>query len=163
MKTVRAVACVAAAMTVLGSCAAPHVLAEDGIALNGTFTAFSDGQWAATNSSYHDEASVTQTWTITTTCSTFQDCTGRVTSDHGWSADIVYVSGMWKISRTIDNWEPCVDGTAFPGRQVFTFWPVYPAQPGVYTGSDKTLGPSGACGFNKVQSVSMPLTVTGPR
>ena len=54
-----------------------------GVAINGTFTAFSDGQWAKTNDSYHDELSVTQTWTITSTCATYQDCTGRVTSDQG--------------------------------------------------------------------------------
>ncbi|MGB8402760.1 MAG: hypothetical protein WCE30_01640, partial [Mycobacterium sp.] len=142
-------ASVAAAIAMVGSCTAPQALAEDGVALNGTFTAFSDGQWAATNSSFHDEKSVTQTWTIATTCSTFQDCAGRVTSDLGWSADIVYVSGMWKVSHTVDNWEPCNDGTAISGRQVFTFWPVYPAKPGAFTGFDNTNGPSGACGFNK--------------
>ena len=43
---------------------------DDGVALNGTYTAFSDGVWAKTNDSFHDERSVTQTWTITTTCST---------------------------------------------------------------------------------------------
>ena len=90
------VAAVAAAHVV----GAPQAHADpgDGIALNGTYTAFSDGVWAKTNDSYHDERSVTQTWTITSTCTTYQDCTGRVTSDQGWSADMVYMSGQLESS-----------------------------------------------------------------
>ena len=103
-----------------------HADPGDGIALNGTYTAFSDGVWAKTNDSYHDERSVTQTWTITSTCTTYQDCTGRVTSDQGWSADMIYMSGSWRVRRTVDNWEPCIDGTATPGEQTFTFWKGYP-------------------------------------
>jgi hypothetical protein len=138
---------------------APTAIADDA-ALNGTFTAFSDGQWAKTNSSYHDEASVTQRWTITSTCSTSQDCTGTVTSDQGWTADIVYMSGRWKVSRTVENWEPCQDGTALPGKQAFIFWHDFPIDPNVYTGWDKTEGPTGACGFNKVLDVELPFTLT---
>jgi hypothetical protein len=159
MMLVRAVTC-AVAIAMLGLCAAPHALGQEDVGINGTFTAFSDGQWAATNQSYHDEASVTQTWTVTTTCSTYQDCTGRVTSDHGWSADIVYRSGLWKVSRVVENWEPCIDGTAYPGKQEYTFWPARPPNPGEYTGFDKTLGPSGACGFNKVLNLTMPFKLT---
>jgi hypothetical protein len=131
----------------------------DGVAINGTFTVFSDGQWAETDQSYHDEASVTQTWTITSTCTTYQDCTGHVTSDQGWSSDnLVYMSGRWKVSRTVTNWEPCQDGTAATGEQAFTFWKSYPDQNLV--GWDQTLGPSGACGFNKWLNVTMPLRLT---
>ncbi|WP_234834637.1 Rv2253/PknI dimerization domain-containing protein [Mycolicibacterium stellerae] len=131
----------------------------DGIALNGAYTAFSDGVWAKTNSSYHDERSVTQTWTITSACSTYQDCTGRVTSDQGWSADMVYMSGSWRVRRTVDNWEPCIDGTATPGEQTFTFWKGYPdAFP--MMGFDTTLGRSGACGWNKQLNVRLPFTLT---
>ncbi len=149
-----------AALTVLGVCVAPHATADDDVAINGTFSAFSDGQWARTNDSYHDEASVTQTWTITSTCTTFQDCTGRVVSDQGWSADLFYMSGRWKVSRTVENWEPCHDGTAYPGHQAFIFWHGYPADPNKYVGWDKTEGPSGACGFNKVLDIEMPFTLT---
>lgn len=141
-------------------CAAPYAHAADEVAINGTFTAFSDGQWARTNDSYHDEASVTQTWTITSTCPTFQDCTGHVTSDQGWSGDLVYMSGRWRVTRTVENWEPCIDGTALPGNQSFIFWHGYPKDPNKYVGWDKTAGPSGGCGFNKVLDVEMPLTLT---
>jgi hypothetical protein len=74
---------------------------------NGTYPVFSDGQWAQTDQSYHDEASLTQTWTITSACSTFQEWTGRVTSDQGWSGDLMYMSGRWKVTRTVPDWEPC--------------------------------------------------------
>jgi hypothetical protein len=139
---------------------ASDAIAADEVAINGTFTAFSDGQWARTNDSYHDESSVTQTWTITSTCSTYQDCTGTVTSDQGWSADLVYMSGRWKVSRVVENWEPCADGTASPGKQAYIFWLDYPQDPNKYLGWDKTEGPSGACGVNKVLDVEMPFTLT---
>jgi hypothetical protein len=139
---------------------APPVEADpgDGIALNGTYTAFSDGVWAKTNDSYHDERSVTQTWTVTSTCTTFQECTGRVTSDQGWSADMVYRSGTWRVRRSVENWQPCLDGTATTGEQTFTFWKGYP-DPAI-TGWDTTLGISGSCGFNKQLDIRMPFTLT---
>lgn len=131
----------------------------DGIALNGTFTAFSDGVWAKTNDSYHDERSVTQTWTVSSSCTTFQDCTGTVTSDQGWTADVKYMSGSWILRRTVENWEPCIDGTAAPGIQVFTFNKGYPSAFPM-KGWDTTTGPSGACGWNKQLDVRMPFTLT---
>ena len=151
----------AAAMAASVVVSAPHSQADpgDGIALNGVYTAFSDGVWAQTNLSYHDERSVTQTWTITSTCSSYQDCAGRVTSDQGWSADLLYTSGSWRVRRTVDNWEPCIDGTATPGEQTFTFWKGYPdAFP--MQGLDTTLGLSGACGFNKQLNVRLRFTLT---
>lgn len=145
-------------MTV-GICAAPLGHAADEVAINGTYTVFSDGQWAQTNQSYHDESSVTQTWTITSTCATFQDCTGSVTSDQGWTSDnLVYMSGRWKVSHTVAAWERCADGTASPGEQAFTFWRSYPDKELV--GWDQTIGPSGACGVNKWLNIRMPLTLT---
>jgi len=153
---------VTTAMTVVATwsmCVAPHAVAQDDESINGTFTAFSDGQWAKTNDSYHLERSVTQMWTITSSCTTYQDCTGRVTSDHGWSGDLVYMSGRWKVSHIVENWEPCIDGTAHPGEQSFTFWRGY-LDRSQYVGWDTTKGPSGACGFNKVLDIEMPLKLT---
>ncbi|MDT5195205.1 MAG: hypothetical protein QOH20_1959, partial [Mycobacterium sp.] len=37
----------------------------DDLALNGTYLATSNGDWAKTNESYHDETTVRSTWTIT--------------------------------------------------------------------------------------------------
>jgi hypothetical protein len=152
------IAAMTATVVVLGMCAAPVAGASDDIAINGTYTAFSDGQWAQTDQSYHDEASVTQTWTVTSTCTTFQDCTGRVSSDQGWSGNLVFMSGRWKVARTVDNWETCADGTAVPGEQAFTFWRSYPDRQLV--GWDQTIGPSGGCGFNKWLNVTMPFRLT---
>lgn len=138
----------------------PVANAADDIAINGTYTAFSDGQWAQTDQSYHDEASVTQTWTITSTCSSYQDCTGTVTSDQGWStANLVYVSGRWKVTHSVVDWERCADGTARPGEQAFTFWKGYPDKSQII-GWDQTVGPSGGCGFNKWLNVTMPFRLT---
>jgi hypothetical protein len=152
------IAAMTATVVVFGMCAAPVAGASDDIAINGTYTAFSDGQWAQTDQSYHDEASVTQTWTVTSTCTTFQDCTGRVSSDQGWSGNLVFMSGRWKVARTVDNWETCADGTAVPGEQAFTFWRSYPERQLV--GWDQTIGPSGGCGFNKWLNVTMPFRLT---
>ncbi|MGZ4674710.1 MAG: Rv2253/PknI dimerization domain-containing protein [Ilumatobacteraceae bacterium] len=148
-------------VAVAGLLAVPQAHADpgDGIAINGTYTAFSDGVWARTDDSYHDERSVTQTWTVTSSCSTYQDCTGRVTSDQGWSADLVYISGRWKVTRPVDNWQPCNDGTVLTGQQSFTFWNGYP-DPVPLKGWDTTLGPSGGCGKNKQLNIEMPFTLT---
>jgi hypothetical protein len=132
---------------------------DDGVALNGTYTAYSDGVWAKTNDSFHDERSVNQTWTITSTCTTYQDCTGHVTSDQGWGTDMIYTSGSWRVRRTVDNWEPCIDGTATPGEQTFTFWKDDP-EATTLKGWDTTKGPSGSCGRNKQLGVQMPFTLT---
>jgi hypothetical protein len=129
------------------------------VAINGTFTVFSVVSGRRPTKSYHDEGSVTQTWTVTSSCTTFQDCTRSVTSGQGWSSNnLVYTSGRWKVSRTVPNWEPCQDGTAPPGEQAFTFWKSYPDEHLV--GWDQTIGPSGACGFNKWLNVTMPLRLT---
>ncbi|MGV0716564.1 hypothetical protein ABQE93_14280 [Mycolicibacterium sp. XJ662] len=156
----RMVMSVATAVLLCSAGTATPAHAHDELALNGTYTAFSDGRWAKTNDSRHDEKSVHQTWTITSTCMSFQDCTGRVVSDHGWSGDLVYLSGRWKVTHTVENWEPCIDGTAHPGQQSFIFWVGYPKVPGQYVGWDRTEGPSGACGFNKVLDIEMPFTLT---
>jgi hypothetical protein len=141
------------------TCTAPSVNAQEEVAINGTFIAFSDGQWAQTKMSYHDEASITQTWTITSTCATFMDCTGTVVSDRGWTGDLKYSSGMWRARHTVQNWERCADGTTAPGEQTFTFHLKYPPD-GTFVGRDRTVGPSGACGINDWLTIEMPFTLT---
>ena len=126
---------------------------------NGTYTAFSDGQWAQTNDSYHDEAQVTSTWTVTTTCTDYLDCTGRVTSSQGWTADAKCADGLWTVRRHVDNWEPCWDGTAATGLQTFAFATDITA-PTNFVGWDKTTGPSGACGKNLWLTINMPFKLT---
>lgn len=104
-------------------CASSATASGDGNALNGTYLATSNGEWARTNDRYQGEASVRSTWTITSTCTTPFDCTGRVTSDAGWSADLHRQNSEWTVKRDIPNWERCVDGTAFTGAQEYRFYP----------------------------------------
>lgn len=149
-----------AAATVLCLAAAPSAGATVcDPPINGTYTAFSDGQWAQTNDIYHDEAAVTATWNITTTCADYLDCTGRVTSSQGWSADASCRDGLWKVRRQLDNWEPCWDGTAVPGQQTYNF-ATDVTDPDNLVGWDKTVGPSGACGKNQWLTINMPFKLT---
>jgi hypothetical protein len=136
--------------------------ASDDWGLNGTYIATSNGEWARTNEKFHDEATVRSTWTITTTCSYPTECTGKVTSDQGWSTDIYEKSYLWYVKRILKNWEPCPDGTAADGLQVYRFWEAGPDTfivPGSTTliGEDVTTGQSGACGRNRSLEIKMPF------
>ncbi len=132
-------------------------------ALNGRYLATSNGEWAMTNQSFHDEVTTQSVWTITSSCSTPQDCTGTVTSDEGWTADISFRSGdKWRVDRQLPNWEPCSDGTAATGLQQFVFWPSdqlgkIDMNSAILTGWQQTTGPSGACGWNKTLDIRMPF------
>jgi len=136
---------------------------KEEVAINGTFRATSIGDYAQLNDQYHGEPTVYQIWTISSTCETFQECHGTVTSDHGWSAPLYMNDGeMWKVKHDVPNWERCEDGTAFSGQQTFYFFPVnenggYQVGSPVLSGKDKTVGPSGACGQNQWLDIAMPL------
>jgi hypothetical protein len=146
-------------MVALGSLAsiAPAQAGDCAVPFNGRYTAFSDGQWAQTRLRYHDEISVTSTWTVSTSCTGYLDCAGQVVSDNGWSAPAKCTSGMWIVARDVPNWEPCPDGTATTGAQKFKFTST---DPNKFTGWDKTVGPSGACGVNRELTIEMPFTLT---
>ncbi|MFN8033105.1 MAG: hypothetical protein U0Q47_07375 [Mycobacterium sp.] len=149
----------------LGVAAAPAPATGADEALNGKFLATSNGQWATTNLSYHDEATVTSTWTITSVCTTPVDCTGQVVSDAGWTADLHRQNAEWTVKREVANWETCADGSAVAGTQEFRFYPasasgVQSAGSAVLIGEDKTAGPSGACGRNQWLVIRMPFKLT---
>lgn len=141
--------------------AEPAKASGDSAALNGTYRVISDGQWAKTNDSYHDEATVTSTWTITSSCSDSMDCTGRVVSDQGWTARLTYDAGEWQVRRILQNWQHCDDGSTAPGEQKFEFWRPAVDHPATKLhGWDDTTGPSGNCGVNVPLNVTMPLHLT---
>jgi hypothetical protein len=150
---------VAGAATMLSFDAAPAGATVCDPPINGTFTATSDGQWAQTRDVYHDEATVTSTWNVSTSCTDAMDCTGRVTSSQGWSAPTRCDDGLWFVKRQVDNWEPCWDGTAAPGQQTYAFNPDI-TDPANFVGWDKTVGPSGACGKNQWLTINMPFKLT---
>jgi hypothetical protein len=157
--TARGTAALAGACVVCGIVMASpaHAVACD-VPLNGRYTAKSDGEWAKTRDSFHDEATVIATWTTTTSCTDALDCTGQVSSDQGWSAAAKCQSGMWTVTHEVPGWEPCADGTAVTGEQKFIFWTLN--DPARFSGWDKTVGPSGGCGINQWQTVKMPFTLT---
>jgi hypothetical protein len=163
MSTVGALAGAAAVAMVATFVSAPISRAsDDGLAMNGTYSATSNGDWAKTNEVFHNEATVRSVWTITTACSDVNDCAGHMTSDAGWAADIYADAGSWYVKRTVENWEPCPDGTAAPGQQLYRFYPVDSAaqtnsKSTTYAGVDTTTGPSGACGINRVLVITMPF------
>jgi hypothetical protein len=131
--------------------------------LNGTYVATSNGDWAKTNDVFHDEASIRSTWSITTTCSYPGECTGTMSSDFGWSAPIYQKSGVWYVKKTVEGWQPCPDGSAGPGLQVFRFYPATADGSGTdpasttLMGEDSTTGVSGSCGSSKVLFITMPF------
>jgi hypothetical protein len=184
MRGVQVAGALSAAIVVVGSLGiAPAAHATNyGVELNGTYLVRSDGEWAQTSAGpygaggalvYIDQPTVVQTWNLTSTCTSSRTCTGEVTSDQGWSAPLRLGGGaatpggvgdFWVIERVVENWEPCPDGTAWPGNQKFTF---YGWDPGnnqrnlkivdLLVGLDSTKAASGACGINKPLVIEMPL------
>lgn len=138
---------------------------SDAYAINGVYRATSNGDWATTNDVYHDEATVTSTWTIESTCTYPEVCEGTVTSDLGWTARLSTDSGLWYVRRTVPGWQPCPDGSIADGSQTYTFYPVDGAGQvsvgsSTFAGRDTTIGNSGACGVNQWLAIRMPFTLT---
>ncbi|OBA71623.1 hypothetical protein A5641_01385 [Mycobacterium sp. 1554424.7] len=154
---------VATAFGGFGTASIARATTKEEVAVNGTFRATSIGDWAQRNDQYFGEPTVVQTWTISSTCDTFLECHGTVTSDQGWTAPMYMNDGeMWKLKHEVPNWERCQDGTAFTGQQTFFFYPVneyggYQLGSSTYAGKDKTVGPTGACGQNQWLDITMPL------
>jgi hypothetical protein len=156
-------AALVAAATVVCVGAAPPARAYNP-AISGTYTATVVGQWARTNTVLHVEQTLRSTWTITSSCTTAQDCSGQVNSDQGWSAPLVMHDGqVWTVKHDIPNWETCTDGSSFTGRDVIFFYPANPETGEFVNGSsalagwEKTTGPSGACGNNAPLYISQPF------
>lgn len=155
----------ATAFGAVGTAPTALAITKEDVELHGTFRATSIGDYAQRNDQYFGEPTVYQVWTISTSCVSTQECHGTVTSDQGWTAPIYMLDGeMWKVRREVPNWERCEDGTAFTGQQTFFFYPVndnggYQLGSSVYSGKDKTVGPSGACGQNNWLDIAMPLRV----
>lgn len=153
---------IAATALIAGVAVAPPAHAAEW-ALNGTFTATSNGEWARTNDVFHDERSVRAIWTISSVCSYPTECTGTVTSDQGWTAPIYQTGGEWYVKHVVPHWIPCQDGSTADGYQVFRFKRMTPD--GDYTdpssntliGDDSTTGPGGACGRSLPLYINMPF------
>ena len=151
------------ASAVVAGPAIPAVGSPADWGLNGTYVATSNGEWSKTNDIFRDQPSIRSTWTISSTCSYPGECTGTVSSDWGWTAPIYQKSAVWYVKRTVENWQPCPDGTAAAGLQVYRFYPATPdgtaSDPASSTlfGDDQTTGISGSCGSSKVRFISTPF------
>jgi hypothetical protein len=112
------------AATVIGGLGTAPSARATGDPINGTYVATSVGEWSKTNRAFSDQATVRSRWTITSSCTTAQDCSGQVTSDQGWSAPLVVHDGaLWYVRRNLPNWEACPDGSAVTGRSGQDAWP----------------------------------------
>ncbi len=147
----------------LGTASMAWAKTKEDVAINGTYRVTSIGDYAQTNDQYKGEATVIQTWTISSSCVTWQECHGTVTSDQGWSAPMYMIDGtQWYVKRDVPDWERCQDGTAYTGQQTYYFYPVnsygeFSLGSPTLAGKDKTVGPSGACGENQWLDIAMPL------
>ncbi|MBI3227606.1 MAG: hypothetical protein HYZ39_21370 [Mycolicibacterium cosmeticum] len=137
----------------------------DNWALNGIYVATSNGDWAATDDVYRNEATVVSRWTISMNCPDVLHCSGMVSSDAGWGAPISLVNTEYVVLRDIPAWEPCPNGAAaVTGHQRIRFSPVNDVGyiwPGshYFSGVDKTLGESGGCRDNDTLEIAMPFTL----
>lgn len=118
MRRLTAVAIPALALVLAGGTPVPTAAASgDQWGLNGTYLATCNGDWAKTNDIDHNEATVRSRWTVSTTCSTPLECTGRVISDPGWSADVGIHGSEYVLKRDIPDWEPCPNATPERGTR----------------------------------------------
>ena len=153
---------------------APSALATDyGVALNGTYRAFSNGEWAQTSAGpngaggaqvYIDQPSKLEIFSVSSDCASPISCSGEVRSDAGWTGALSYNGDTWTIKRDIPNWLPCPDGTAAPAHQIFALWGWDPRTSerrstirDLIVGSERTQAPSGACGYNKPVITELPV------
>ena len=148
----------------LGMVVPPAWAMPDGPALNGTYQAVTNGDWAKTDGVYRDQLTVISRWSIESVCDNYQSCTGRITSDQGWSADMYFQTQSWRVRRTIPDWQRCPDGTASSGHQLFIFYPYagseFDISSAVLVGEDITSGVPGACGRGYPVEIRIPFRLT---
>jgi hypothetical protein len=158
---------------IAGVVSVPPAHATDfGVALNGTYRAFSNGEWAQTSAGpngaggaqvYIDQPSKLETWTVNSDCVSPIECYGEVRSDAGWTARLYWNGDSWQADRDIPNWQPCPDGTAADGHQHFALWGWTPETSeknknrNLIVGYERTESPSGACGYNKPVVTQLPM------
>jgi hypothetical protein len=149
------------ALAMIGTPPAAHA-STYGFELNGTYSFLSNGEWAKSNDSFHNEPVVRATWKISSSCSSTAACTGQVTSDQGWMAPLEYRDSTWRVSRELTNWAPCETGGAATGHQLLLFYGVdddgrNTGNVDLLAGSDSTITDSGSCGKNLPLKIVIPI------
>lgn len=163
MRVVDAILCTAV-LSMFGTIGTPSAAQAStyGVELNGTYSFLSNGEWAKSNDSYHDEPVLRATWQISSSCTSSAACTGQVTSDQGWTAPLELRDATWRVRRDLANWAPCATGGAAAGHQLFMFYTVNDAGLNVgngdlLAGTDSTETDSGACGKNLPLKIVIPI------
>src|SRR5271155_1396749 len=115
----------ASAVGFVGPAATDRAITKEDVAINGTYRVTSIGNWAKINDQYNGQPTTVQTWTLSSTCTTFQNCDGTLKSDEGWSARLYMLDGIkindqyngqpttvqtWTLSSTCTTFQNC-DGT----------------------------------------------------
>jgi hypothetical protein len=137
--------------------------------MNGTYQVMSDGEWAQREAApgggpvFIDQKTVTETWTVNTSCESPIECSGTVTSSLGWTGT-ARLDDFWYVDHEVPNWLPCPDGSFAPGHQKFILKSIDPAtnesrltNTNFYMGRNQTKAPSGACGRNQPLVIEMPV------
>jgi hypothetical protein len=142
--------------------AAPAAASGGEEALNGVFTATSNGEWAKLNDRYQGHQTVKSTWTISSTCLHPLACAGTVRSSLGWTENISKTETNWVVRHYVPDFIPCPDGTQAPGLQYFRFYPanvdgMQQSKSDYLLGEDQTTGESGACGRNLSLLLNLPF------
>src|ERR1700733_5125782 len=149
----------------VGPASMARAYTKEEVAINGTYRVTSIGNWAKINDQYNGEPTTVQTWTLSSTCPPKRKGEGRVKREGGGSSRLYMQDGtLWYARHEVPNWERCPDGTAFTGKQTFSFYPADPDGTGelklgspVMAGKNKTVGPSGACGQNQWLTIELPM------
>ena len=74
--------------SIVGPAPTARATTKEDVAINGTFRVTSIGNWAKLNDQYNNEPTTVQTWTLSSTCTTYQECDGTVKSDDGLTSTI---------------------------------------------------------------------------
>ena len=145
---------------------APAAQADDGdwgVDISGTWSVFSDGQWARTNEVKIKQQSVLETWTVNVSCVSPIECSGEVKSSLGWTGT-ARLDDFWYIEHDVANWMPCPNGTFATGHQKFLLWGVDPPTQhrirrnmSIMAGRNITKSDSGACGVNLSKVIELPV------
>lgn len=143
--------------------------AQFGTDLNGSYQVMSDGEWATKAAApgggavFYDQQTVTETWTVDTSCASPIECNGTVSSSLGWTGT-ARLDDFWYVDHVIPNWLPCPDGSFAPGHQKFILWGFDPTtnerqtkNMALLAGRNQTKSPSGACGRNQPLVIEMPV------
>ena len=96
----------ASAVGFVGPASMARAYTKEEVAINGTYRVTSIGNWAKINDQYNGEPTTVQTWTLSSTCTSFQECDGTLKSDEGWSARLYMRDGtLWYARHEVPNWE----------------------------------------------------------